>query len=775
MQADASPARAMPSNESIRLRIHGMTCGGCVARVERALRSVAGVADARVNLATEQAVVVLGDPAPSRKALVDAVRHVGYDAEALRPDDVSALTPGRAQTGALREQRQALFQAIGLSLPIMAVHWLGGLLQSHDAGGHVWPHAIQGLLSTVLLISPAGAPILVGGLRAILHRTPNMDLLITLGVSAAFVAGVARLVTGQPDAEDFHAAAMILAFINVGRYLEARAKRDAGAAIAGLARRVPKTVQRMTPAGVEEVAVERLRRGDRIRVAQDTTIPVDGTVTEGEGAVDESAVTGESLPRHREKGDRVIAGGVVREGLLTVEAMQVGTESTLGRIARAVEEAQAGKTRMQRIADRVAGVFVPIVIALALATLVGTLFFAGGGWSAALNRSIAVLVIACPCALGLATPTAVLVATGSAAQQGILVRDAAALEAAAAVNVMLLDKTGTLTTGSPTVTNVLAVTQGRANDHPPLATFGSREVLRLAASAEQHSQHPFARAIVAKAREWGLSSVPATEFTSRPGLGVFARVDGRTVWAGSKRLLDEAEIHSNLSAAEIKRLGEGAVSPGSSVVWIAVDGQCVGLIRLTDQLRPNAAETVSELSRLGIETVMITGDQTQTAAAIATKLGISDVRAEVGPQDKLAEVVRRQAAGKRVAFVGDGINDAPALAAAEVGIAFGSPADVAAGAADIAIVHHDMRRLPALVTLARRSLRIIRQNLFWAFSYNFAAIPLAAFGQIPPGLAAAAMMFSSLSVVLNSLRLRIFSQLHDTEGRQETRSGLPVA
>ncbi|RME39406.1 MAG: cation-translocating P-type ATPase, partial [Planctomycetota bacterium] len=444
---------ATDGTATVHLRIEGMTCGSCVARVERALRSVPAVRHAAVNLTTEMATVEVESPSQHRRSLLEAVRRIGYDAEFVRPHADTPLAEPSAHDPKLYQHKQAFWQAVMTGVPILALHWLSPWLRSSQPGGEVWPVAIQAILCAMLLASAAGAPILVGGLRALWHGSANMDLLIALGVSTAFVAGVAGLLTGSDRPPHFHAAAMILIFINFGRYLEARAKKQAASAMTALARRIPRTAELVTPEGVRTVPVDRVRTGDRVRVLQDMTVPVDGRVVEGTAAVDESAVTGESVPRHRGVGDEVPAGGMVREGSVTLEATRVGADSTIGRILRAVREAQAGKTAMQRIADRVAGVFVPIVVAVAFVTLVGHLL-TDAPWSTAVSRTVAVLVIACPCAMGLATPTAVAVATGSAAVLGILVRDAAALERARNVRHMLLDKTGTLTTGRPEVMRV---------------------------------------------------------------------------------------------------------------------------------------------------------------------------------------------------------------------------------------------------------------------------------------------------------------------------------
>ena len=735
---------APPPRELIRLRIEGMTCGSCVARVERALRAVPGVTQAQVNLTTETATIEASDAAPPRARLADAVRQAGYDVDTFREGDPTLSGLEKTNAARMREQRQALVQAIGIGLPIVVLHWLAPTLRSSEIGGQVWPTAIQALLCAVLLASSAGAPILVGGFRALVHRAPNMDLLITLGVGAAFAAGVVNLLIGASHASHFHAAAMILMVINTGRLIELRARRDASSAVSTLARRMPRTAQLVSTGkaglrsdGITSVPIDRVAVGDRIRVPPDTIVPVDGRIIDGEGALDESAVTGESAPRFRAIADDVLAGTLLVEGVLTIEATRVGSDSAIGRVIRMVEQAQTGKTRMQRIADRVAGVFVPIAVLCALVTLFGAHFVQTVDWSTAVMRAVAVLVIACPCAMGLATPTAVLVATGSAALEGILVRDAAALEAAGRIDCMMLDKTGTLTSGRPVVSDVL-VSDAASSE------YDEAGIIELAASAEQYSQHPLARAIVAEARRRELPLREPTSFENHPGRGISAELAGRRILVGSAAYLRENAIDGQ-DEFRIQNL---------QAVLVAVDQVFVGIIHLTDEIRPEASAAVASIAALGITTEMVTGDHAGTANHVATALSIPRVTAEATPETKLDLVRERRRAGRVVGFVGDGINDAPALTEADVGITFASATDVATSAADITIVHDDLRRLAAIVSLGRRSVRIIKQNLFWAFFYNVIAIPLAAVGKIPPGYAAAAMMASSVSVVLNSLRLR---------------------
>ncbi len=733
-------------SHAIRLRVEGMTCGGCVARVEQSLRSVQGVGDARVNLTTGVATVEIRDGAIDRHRLIEAVRAAGYDAAAFREDQPAATGLDRTYDARTHEQKQALWQAIMCGAPIMALHWFAPLLQSSGTGGHVWPTVIQALLCALLLASAAGGPILVGGLRAIQHRSPNMDLLISAGVSTAFASSVVNLIRGEVHATQFDPIAMILLFINAGRYIETRARRDASSAISTLVRRMPTMAQLVTSDGVRNVGVDEVQPGDRVRVAVDIVVPVDGRVVEGEAAVDESAMTGEPMPRSVGAGDWVRSGSLVREGLITLSATAVGAESTIRRILRAVEDAQAGKTRMQRIADRVAGVFVPIVIVLAVVTVVGTRLLASADWFVAIDRAVAVLVIACPCAMGLATPTAIMVATGTAALRGILIRDAEAMESAGRAEVIMFDKTGTVTVGVPTVDAVLPLVDGVHEED-------TRRIIQLAASAAQDSQHPLARALVRKAQEFGLRLFTAKDFSSRPGRGVVAMVEGRRVAVGSPSFLAELGIDLARAQTPLREVS----AQGRTVVAVAIDNRCESLISLRDQVRPDAAPAIQSLHELGLSIALLSGDQSMTVAAVAESIGVLDAYASLSPDEKADKVNELRRAGRCVAFMGDGVNDAPALAAADVGLTFATATDVAIGAADITILHDDLIRIPLLIRLARRTVRIIKQNLFWAFFYNVAAIPLAATGTIPAGYAAAAMMFSSISVVMNSLRLRTLS------------------
>jgi len=719
-----------------RLRIEGMSCGSCIARVEQALTRIDGVAKARVNLATEVATVEHQAARASRASLIEAVRGAGYDADTFRSGDEAVTGLERTTDAKARQQKQAFVQAIGLAVPILALHWLAPVLTGSAHGAAIWPCAIEGLLCSMLVFSAAGAPILVGGLRALTHGTPNMDVLVGLGVAVAYVAGLVALVLGQPAQAHFHAVAMILTFINLGRYLETRARKEASSAVAALARRMPATARLVTPDGVRETPVNQIRRGDRVRVAAPSIVPVDGTIVDGEASVDKSAVTGESEPLRCVAGDAVQAGCEVTEGLITLETARVGADSTMGRIIRIVEEAQAGKTRMQRIADRFAGVFVPIVVALAVAALLINGLATDVGWSVALVRAIAVLVIACPCAMGLATPTAVLVATGTAALEGILVRDAATLERAGRATGVLFDKTGTLTFGRPRVVGVTATTDC-SDDH----------VLATAAAADQYAQHPVARAIVGHARSHGIALDEPSSLKNHVGRGVEATIAGEHVLVGSESFLAAAgvEVPPSEHLTELR-----------APVHVALDGRHAGVIEIEDELRPEAGRALAALKKASLSLMILTGDRQEAAERVGAALHIDkgDIKHGLMPEQKLEELRRRQSGSAPAIFVGDGINDAPALAEADVGVTLASATDIATTTADVTIVRGGLDRIPAMIDLSRRTVRIIRQNLFWAFFYNLSALPLAATGRVSPGLAAALMMFSSLSVVLNSLRLR---------------------
>ncbi len=746
-----------------------MTCGGCVQRVRQALLGAPTVSEATVDLLGESALVVVGKP-PDPRAIVNAVRSVGYDAEVVPagPDVLEKFAGDAEQRETLRRHRQALVQAIALALPVMGLEHLMHWLWETGPAGHVTARVMQLALLVMLAVSPAGGPILASGLRSLLHLTGTMDLLISLGVVTALVSSVYGAFVAMDDAfVHLDAAAMILALVCVGRYLEARAKIRAASAMTALARRAPKRAlawreatggshaypsrlssgrESMAPAAGGEwisTPIEDIAAGDLVNVPEHEPVPVDGEVIEGKASVDESLMTGEPMPVVRGVGDRVLGGTMVTEGQLVLRATTTGSRSALGRIVQLVQQAQTSRTQMQRLADKVAGIFTPIVVIVSALVFAGWLLLPETSSAArAAQAAVAVLVVACPCALGLATPTVVSVASGVAALRGILVRDAETLESMGGVDVVVWDKTGTLTSGRPAVESFEAA-EG----------FEPNEVLRLAASAEQFSNHPLAQAIVQHARREDVRLHEPTEFESRIGAGVRAKVNDRDVLVGKRSFLGTQDVDLGPIEPRVARAQRG----GATVIMVAVDGRAAGVIQVTDPVRPSAADAVQRLQGMGIECELLTGDTPSAARAVAESVGIApgDVHADADPWKKVRHVSRLQGTSSfdGVAMVGDGVNDSAALGVADVGIAFATGAQAAADAAGIHLIGSTPHLVADAVELARAGVRIIRQNLFWAFIYNILMIPLAATGRLPPEWAAAAMMVSSLTVVGNALRL----------------------
>jgi Cu+-exporting ATPase len=712
------------------LQIEGMTCASCSARVEKALSKVPGVASASVNLATEKASVK-ALPGVSVAALSAAVEKAGYTAR----EDLGAVPAPASRLPAW----WPVAVAVVLSLPLVAPMLLQpfGIDWMLDGG---WQLALATPVQFWL-----GARFYRAGWKALRARTGNMDLLVALGTSAAYGLSVYLLLRhaghGMPHLY-FEASAAVITLVLLGKWLEGRAKRQTTDAIRALNALRPSTA-RVLRDGVEiELPVDQVRVGDLVAVRPGDRVAVDGEVVEGRSHVDESLITGESLPVAKGTGDRVTGGSVNAEGALRVRTLAIGTETTLARIVRMVESAQAGKAPIQRIVDRVSAVFVPVVLGVALLTFVGW-FVADGQWEPALVNAVAVLVIACPCALGLATPTAIMVGTGVAARHGILIKDAEALEVAHAVTVVAFDKTGTLTEGRPALVAV---------EPAPGTTHG--EVLRLAAALQQSSSHPLAVAVLDRVRAEH-SAVPAVQGArALPGRGVEGVVDAQTLVLGSTRLLREMQIDAAALGARAKQL-EGQ---GRTISWLLrSDGATpvlLGLLAFGDTVKPTARRAVERLHRLGIRTVMLTGDNRGSGDAVAAQLGIREVHAEVLPGDKATIVQGLRDAGAVVAFVGDGLNDAPALAAASVGFAMAGGADVATETAGVTLMRGDPRLVADALDVSRRTYAKIRQGLFWAFAYNVLGIPLAALGLLNPVIAGAAMAFSSVSVVANALLLR---------------------
>jgi P-type Cu+ transporter len=732
MNAATDPTAAPPA--TIRLDIGGMTCASCSGRVERALGKVPGVVSATVNLATERATVEI-QPAADPQALVAAVEAAGYTAAPV-PDVVDATPPAEPVTGLSREARHVIIAAV-LSLPLL-LPMIGMALGWH------WslPGWVQWLLATPVQFW-MGARFYVGAWKALGARTGNMDMLVAVGTSAAYGLSVHHLLTGQGTGHlYFEASAVVIALVLLGKWLEARARRQTTAAIRALQALRP-NVARVRRHGVEaELPIDAVRVDDVVVVLPGERIPVDGVVLEGRSHADESLLTGESLPVAKGPGDRVTGAAVNAEGRLVVRTTAIGAETALARIIQLVEDAQSRKAPIQRMVDRVSAIFVPAVFVIAFGTWLGWGLL-GGDWSLATLNAVAVLVISCPCALGLATPTAIMAGTGVAARAGILVKDAEALEATHKVRTVAFDKTGTLTEGKPTLAAAVGI------------AVADDELLALAAAVESGSSHPLASAVLAAAKQRELPVAAAESVTVLSGRGVEARVGARDLLLGNQRLMQELGIdlgeHAAAQAAQEAR--------GRTVSWLAERGadrvRLLGLLAFGDRARAESRQAVDALRALGLRIVMVSGDNRAAAMSIGREAGIApeDVIAEVLPGDK-ARVVEELRSYGTVAMVGDGINDAPALAAADVGFAMGSGTDVAMHAAGVTLMRADPRLVADAIDISRRTTRKIRQNLFWAFVYNVVGIPLAAAGLLSPVIAGAAMAFSSVSVVSNTLLLR---------------------
>ena len=742
---------------NLELPISGMTCANCANTIQRRLNKTDGVLEASVNYANEKAVIRYVPGAVTRSELVAAVRKAGYDVIEAADDADLEDAEAAARNAEIRHQTRRFVVGLLFTLPLFLFS------MSRDLGliGH-WAHATWVNWLFLVLATPVqfyvGWDYYVGAYKSLRNGSANMDVLVAMGSSVAYFYSIAVLIaltfgsTVLGEHVYFETSAMIITLIVLGKLLEARAKGRTSEAIKKLMGLRAKTARVVRQDALVDIPIEEVVRGDIVVVRPGEKIPVDGLVVDGHSSVDESMITGESLPVGKTTGDEVIGATLNKQGLLHIEATRVGRESALAQIIKLVEQAQGSRAPIQRLVDQVSAYFVPFVIATALLTFVIWLL-AGQGLTAALVRMTAVLVIACPCAMGLATPTSIMVGIGKGAENGILFKSSAALEQAHKIKAVVLDKTGTITRGAPAVTDVVTSAASPVSE---------TELLRLAASAERGSEHPLGEAIVQAAQEKGLALSAPAGFESIAGHGIVATVDGHRVLLGNLRLMQREAVNLNGLEAKVERLYQEA----KTAMWLAVDGQASGLIGVADTIKEGSKEAVAALHKLGLTVVMMTGDNPATAQAIAAEVGIDRVFAEVLPGDKAANVAKLQAEGLVVAMVGDGINDAPALAQADVGIAIGTGTDVAMETADVTLMRGDLRSVPQAIHLSQATMHNIKENLVWAFGYNVALIPIAAgilapfewapnfLRQLHPILAAGAMAFSSISVVSNALRLR---------------------
>jgi P-type Cu+ transporter len=790
-------ASAATGRDTIRIPVSGMTCAACSSRVQRALEKRPGVSDAAVNLMMKTATVTYDPSAVSAEGLVETIRDTGYGAELASPDQ-TAFEEQEARDRATAEEFQELklksivsgvigAVAMVLSMPLMSEMSTGAGAHAHEVADPFmrwavevldpvvrqllpWLYGIPGvvlawslMIATAVVMGWAGRHFFTRAWAAFRHHAADMNTLVAVGTGAAFLYSVlATLAPGffisrgvAPDVY-YEAVIIIIALILTGNAFEARAKRNTASALRALVHLQPKTARVVRSDGTADqeidVPVETVESGEIVVVRPGERLPVDGEVMSGESAVDESMLTGESLPVKKGAGDRVIGGTINRTGAFRYRATNLGSDSVLAQIVKLMRDAQGSRAPIQRLADRIAGIFVPIVISIAIATFATWFILADAAPAVrAFTAAVAVLIIACPCAMGLAVPTAVMVSTGKGAELGVLIKGGEALQRAGGIRTVVLDKTGTITEGRPTVTDVVLTSGKGAGER------GEGELISLVASIEASSEHPLADAIVRRARDQGLPIRAATGFESHTGRGVTGTVDGIAVAVGNDALMSELGVGVASLSDEAERLAAAAKTP----MYVTIDGALAAVIGVADPIKATSREAIARMHAMGLEVVMLTGDNQRTAEAVAREAAVDRVVAGVLPDGKVAEIRRLQSEGKIVAMVGDGINDAPALAQADVGMAVGTGTDVAVEAGDVVLMRGDLRTAAQAIDLSRRTMRTMKQNLFWAFIYNTIGIPIAAgvlypaFGLLlSPILASAAMAFSSVSVVTNSLRLR---------------------
>ncbi len=723
--------------DRVEFKISGMSCAACAMRIEKGLKGLPGVYSTAVNFAAEKATIEYNANELTIGEIQEKVKKLGYEAHNIA-DANQIDREKKVRQDELRNQRFRLILSAVLSFPLLWAMVLHSLGIMGEVGDVLMNPYVQFALATPVQFV-AGWPFYRGAYAALRNGSANMDVLVAMGTSAAYFYSIANVLTGDHHLY-FETSAILITLIILGKLLEATAKGRTSEAIKALMGLQAKTARIVRDGEEVDVPIEAVLVGDVIVVRPGEKVPVDGVITEGTSTLDESMLTGESIPVDKKAGDEVVGATINKFGAFKFKATKVGKDTALAQIVRIVEEAQGSKAPIQRFADVVSGYFVPAVVGIAVLTFAGWYFlFDPGNFSRALVNFTAVLVIACPCALGLATPTSIMVGTGKGAENGILIKGAEHLENAHRVTTIVLDKTGTITKGQPEVTDIIS-----------LAALSDRQILHMTAIVEKQSEHPLAQAIVKYGQEQGLPFEDPEEFTAIPGHGVKAIVEGKQILVGTRKLMRENNIEIQLVIKEIERLEQ----QGKTVMLLAIEQEMAGLIAVADTVKESSAQAVAQLQQLGIEVWMMTGDNERAAKAIAGSIGINNVLAEVLPEHKAEKVEALKREGKVVAMVGDGINDAPALATADVGFAIGTGTDVAIEAADITLMRGDLNGIVAAIKLSKATMRNIKQNLFWALIYNTVGIPIAAAGYLSPVLAGAAMAFSSVSVVINALRLR---------------------